>query len=135
MSVQVRIYYEDTDAGGVVYHANYLGYLERGRTEFLRERGVSVRQLADDGQIFPVVRLEVDFRSPALLDDLLRVDTEVVKVGKTSFTLRQKVMNSIDDRTLVEAVVTLVCVRPGMKARRLPEVLLLALDPNRMREE
>jgi acyl-CoA thioester hydrolase len=134
MSVQVRIYYEDTDAGGVVYHANYLGYLERGRTEFLRERGVSVRQLADEGQIFPVVRLEIDFRSPALLDDLLRVETEVVKVGKTSFTLRQKVIHSSDDRTLVEALVTLVCVRPGMKPRRLPEVLLLALDPARSRE-
>ncbi len=135
MSVQVRIYYEDTDAGGVVYHANYLGYLERGRTEFLRERGVSVRQLADEGQIFPVVRLEIDFRYPAVLDDLLGVETEVVKVGKTSFTLRQKVIRSSDDRTLVEALVTLVCVRPGMKPRRLPDVLLLALDPNRMEAE
>lgn len=131
MSVQFRVYYEDTDAGGVVYHANYLGFLERGRTEFLRERGVSVRQLADEGQVFPVVRIEIDFRSPARLDDLLRVETEVLKVGNTSFTLRQKVVQSSDDRILVEALVTLVCVRPGMKARRLPELLLNALDPNR----
>ncbi len=130
MSVQVRIYYEDTDAGGVVYHANYLGYLERGRTEFLRDRGVSVRQLADEGQIFPVIRLEIDFRSPARLDDLLTVDTEMVLFTKSSFTLRQRIRQANNDRILVEAVVKLVCVRPGMKPRRLPELLLQALDLN-----
>jgi len=128
MATEVRIYYEDTDAGGVVYHANYLGYLERGRTEFLRDRGVSVRQLADDGCVFPVVRIEIDYRASAVLDDLLRVETEVVAVGKTSFTVRQTIMRPIDDRTLVQAVVTLVCVRPGMKARRLPEALITALE-------
>lgn len=127
MATEIRIYYEDTDAGGVVYHANYLGYLERGRTEFLRERGVSVRELAEGGCIFPVVRIEIDFRAPAMLDDLLRVDTAVVRTGRTSFTLNQKVSRAADGRVLVEALVTLVCVRPGMKARRLPEVLLQVL--------
>jgi len=128
MGTEIRIYYEDTDAGGVVYHANYLGYLERGRTEFLRERGLSVRELADNGCIFPVVRIEIDYRAPAVLDDLLRVETFVVKAGKTSFTLNQKIVNVVDGRMLVEALVTLVCVRPGMKARRLPEPLLQALE-------
>ncbi|GAM08518.1 acyl-CoA thioester hydrolase YbgC [Geobacter sp. OR-1] len=128
MSAEIRIYYEDTDAGGVVYHANYLGYLERGRTEFLRDRGVSVRELADAGCIFPVVRIEIDYRAPAVLDDLLRVETEVVRAGKSSFTLRQRIVKIADSKVLVEASVTLACVRPGMKARRLPLELLNAID-------
>jgi len=126
MGTEVRIYYEDTDAGGVVYHANYLGYLERARTEFLRELGVSVKELNDEGCIFPVVRVEIDYRAPAVLDDLLKIETLVQNVGKTSFTLRQKIARSADNHPLVEALVTLVCVRPGMKARRLPEVLINA---------
>jgi acyl-CoA thioester hydrolase len=127
MGTEVRIYYEDTDAGGVVYHANYLGYLERGRTEFLRERGVSVRELADAGSIFPVVRVEINYRAPAVLDDLLTIETGLVESGKTSFTLQQRIVRRRDEVLLVDALVTLVCVRPGMKAKRLPEALIMAL--------
>ncbi len=125
--MEFRIYYEDTDAGGVVYHANYLRYFERGRFEYLRARGLSVAELAERGYIFPVVRLEIDYRSPAALDDLVRVDTEVLEVGRTSFTLGQQVVRVIDGRLLADGRVTLVCVAPGMKARRLPEELLQAL--------
>ena len=127
--MEFRIYYEDTDAGGVVYHARYLGFFERGRCEFLRERGLSVRELADRGAIFPVVRMEIDFRAPAVLDDLLRVETGVLEVGKTSFTLGQRVVRVEDGKTLVDGRVTLVCVGPGMKPRRLPEELLGVLRP------
>jgi acyl-CoA thioester hydrolase len=126
--MQLRIYYEDTDAGGVVYHANYLGFFERARTEFFRQRGLSVQQLHEEGFIFPVVRVEADFRSPARLDDLLRMETEVMEVGKTSFTLRQRAIRSVDERLLVEALITLVCVGPGMKAKRLPLPLLAVLN-------
>lgn len=125
--MEFRIYYEDTDAGGVVYHARYLGFFERGRCEYLRERGLSVKALADQGFIFPVVRLEIDYRSPAVLDDLVRVDTEVLEVGKTSFTLGQQVVRVLDGKLLVDGRVTLVCVGPGMKPKRLPEELLQAL--------
>ncbi len=125
--MEFRIYYEDTDAGGVVYHANYLRYFERGRFEYLRARGLSVADLAERGHIFPVVRLEIDYRSPAVLDDLVRVDTEVLEVGRTSFTLGQQVVRVVDGRLLADGRVTLVCVAPGMKARRLPEELLQAL--------
>jgi acyl-CoA thioester hydrolase len=125
--MQLRIYYEDTDAGGVVYHANYLGYFERGRTEFLRERGLSVAVLAEQGCIFPVVRLELDYRAPAFLDDLLRVETEVLTVGKTSFTLAQQVVRVIDDRLLAAGKVTLVCTSGTLKARRLPKELVRVL--------
>ncbi len=120
--MELRVYYEDTDAGGVVYHATYLGFFERARTEYLRERGLSVRQLHDDGSIFPVVRMEIDFKYPARLDDLVRIETSVVSVGKTSFTLLQRAFR--DATLLVEAWVTLVCVAPGMKPKRLPAPLV-----------
>lgn len=125
--MHIRIYYEDTDAGGVVYHANYLGYFERARTEFLRDLGLSVKELHEAGSIFPVVRLEIDYRAPAVLDDLLHIETEVVEVGRTSFTLGQRVRRACDNKLLVEGKVTLVCVGPGMRAKRLPEELLRVL--------
>ena len=126
--MQIRIYYEDTDAGGVVYHANYLGYFERARTEFLRQRGLSVKRLHEDGYIFPVVRVEIDFRAPARLDDLIRIDTAVLEVGKCSFTLLQGAVREWDEKLLVEAKVSLVCVAPGMKVKRLPSQLLDVLN-------
>jgi acyl-CoA thioester hydrolase len=125
--MEIRIYYEDTDAGGVVYHANYLRYFERARTEYLRERGLSVGELAARGSIFPVIRMEVDFRAPGRHDDLLRIETEVLEVGKTSFTVGQQAVRAVDGKLLVDAKVTMVCVNPQMKARRLPEELLQAL--------
>ena len=125
--MEFHIYYEDTDAGGVVYHANYLRYFERGRTEYLRERGLSVADLAERGYIFPVVRLEIDYRAPAFLDDLVRVETEVLDMGKTTFTLGQQVVRAVDGRVLAAGRVTLVCTSSAMKARRLPDELLQAL--------
>jgi acyl-CoA thioester hydrolase len=126
--MEFRIYYEDTDAGGVVYHARYLAFFERGRTEFFRRRGLSVGELAEQGNIFPVVKLEAEYKSPAVLDDLVRVETEVLEVGRTSFTMGQQVVRSVDGRLLAIGKVTLVCVGPGMKAKRLPEELLSALQ-------
>jgi acyl-CoA thioester hydrolase len=126
--MEFRIYYEDTDAGGVVYHARYLAFFERGRAEFFRDRGLAVGELAEQGMVFPVVRLEIDFKAPAVLDDLVRVETEVLEVGKTSFTVGQQVVRVFDGRLLVAGKVTLVCVGPGMKAKRLPEQLLNVLQ-------
>jgi acyl-CoA thioester hydrolase len=118
--MQFRVYYEDTDAGGVVYHGRYLGFFERGRTEYFRKRGFSVQELHDDGTIFPVVRMEIDFRYPARLDDLVQVEVEIASVGKTSFTLMQKLIRVADGKLLTEARVTLVCVSEEMKPKRLP---------------
>ena len=118
--MQVRIYYEDTDAAGVVYHANYLKYLERARTEYFRERGLLVAELAASGLVFPVVRMEVDFIAPARHDDLLSIVTEPVKSGGSSFSLRQQIYRTDDDRLLVNALVKLACVGPDLKARRIP---------------
>lgn len=121
--MEARIYYEDTDAGGVVYHANYLRYLERGRTEYLRGHGLSVQEMHDQGIIFPVVAMEINYRAPAVLDDLLEVETEIVSVRNSSFVAGQRVIRKKDGKLLVDAKVTLACVGAGMKARRLPQEL------------
>ena len=126
--MDVRIYYEDTDAGGVVYHARYICYLERARTEFLRERGQSVRSMHDLGIIFPVVGLEVKYRAPARLDDLLEVETQIAAVKNSSFVAAQQVKRKEDGKLLVEARVTLACVGEGMRARRLPPELKQLFD-------
>jgi acyl-CoA thioester hydrolase len=123
----VRIYYEDTDAGGVVYHANYLRYFERARTEYLRDRGLSVCELAAQGHILPVIRVEIDYRAAAVYDDLLRIETKVLEVGKTSFTVEQRAIRDGDGKLLVYCKVTLVSVNQRMKAHRLPEELIQAL--------
>ncbi|BCG48801.1 4-hydroxybenzoyl-CoA thioesterase family active site [Citrifermentans bremense] len=119
--MEVRIYYEDTDAGGVVYHSNYISYMERARTEFLRKHGLSVREMHDMGIIFPVVSIEANFRAPARLDDLLEVRTQIAALKNSSFTAAQQVVRKDDGKLLVEAKVTLACVNPEMKPRRLPQ--------------
>ena len=92
----VRVYYEDTDFSGVVYHASYLRFMERGRTEMLRDRGVSQGASlgSEPGERFGfVVRaMSVDFRRPARMDDLLTVETEIVELGGASMELAQRVM-------------------------------------------
>jgi acyl-CoA thioester hydrolase len=118
--MDVRIYYEDTDAGGVVYHANYIKYFERARTEYFRNHGFLVAELAMNGFMFPVVRLEIDFKAPALHDDLLSVTTCPVRVGGSSVTICQKIVRTNDGKLLVDGLVTLACISPAFKARRIP---------------
>lgn len=120
MAMDVRIYYEDTDSGGVVYHANYIKYMERARTEFFRSHGFLVAELANNGFVFPVVRLEIDFKAPALHDDLLNVLTHPVRIGGSSFALKQTIIRSSDAKLLVEGIITLACINPSLKARRIP---------------
>ena len=124
--MELRVYYEDTDAGGVVYHANYIKYMARGRTEFLRERGLS-QDLRARGYAFPVVRLEIDYLSPAFHDDLLEVETVVLEIGKTSITFRQRVSRPMDGKLLTDGKVTVVCSGMNGELKRLPPELLKAL--------
>lgn len=126
--MDVRIYYEDTDSGGVVYHANYIKYMERGRTEYFRSHGFFVAELDKQGFVFPVVRLEVDFKAPALHDDLLSVSTFPIRVGGSSITFRQKIVRQNDSKLLAEGVVTLACVSPMLKARRIPQEIRQLLE-------
>lgn len=121
--MDVRIYYEDTDAAGVVYHANYLKFFERARTEYFRSHGLLVAELAEAGYVFPVVRMEIDFKGPARHDDLLTIETHPEHVSGSSFSVRQRAIRSSDGKVLVTALVKLACIGPDLRARRIPPLV------------
>jgi acyl-CoA thioester hydrolase len=123
----LRAYYEDTDAGGVVYHASYLRYAERARTEALRDLGIPHAALiAQYGLMFVVRRIKVDYLRPARIDESLTVVTEPLQVGGASLLLRQEVQGSAGTCAVLE--VQLACVRPsGDKPGRLPPPWKVAL--------
>jgi acyl-CoA thioester hydrolase len=116
-----RIYYEDTDAGGVVYYANYLKFFERARTDFLRELGINQSQLLQEQSVCFVVRkCEIEYISPAKLDDMILVDVEIVNVSATTITMNQKIHR--DNKMLSSLKVEIVCVDSKIfKPRRISE--------------
>lgn len=122
-SLHVRVYYEDTDAAGVVYYANYLRFLERCRTEWLAAIGHPVVELERlYGIVFVVRRIEVDYRVPARLCDALDVTVAIETLGRASLTVQQRVLRS--DQTLLNARVMLACVdRERMRPVRIPIAL------------
>lgn len=126
----VRVFYEDTDAGGVVYYANYLRYLERARTEWLRSIGLPREQLrATVGWVFVVTHVEASYRRPARLDDLLTVHAEIIDASRASLLFAQRVER--DGELLVDAKVRVACVdQSDFKPRRLPAELLQRLRPS-----
>ena len=124
----VRVYYEDTDAGGVVYYANYLKFFERARTEWLRSCGFELDMLQRTEQVLFVVRdLSVDYRQPARLDDLLAVSAAVLEFKKTSFTFAQSI--SRQDACLCQARVRIACVDAlTLKPKLIPTAILELLS-------
>lgn len=118
--IPVRVYYEDTDTAGVVYYANYLRYLERGRTEWLRTLGVEQLRLAEEtGIVFAVRSLNIEYLKPARLDDQLAVLTELTLAGRAQVTLKQWIERG--GETLVEATVRVACLdAKKMKPAALP---------------
>jgi len=127
-SLPVRVYYQDTDAGGVVFHAQYLAFMERARTELLNAAGIDLSRLSDERQVmFMVHELAARFHRPAGLNDLVSVSAEVVKMGRASLVFRQRVERGLE--LLVEADVTLAVVdRVRMRPARMPEELKKALE-------
>jgi acyl-CoA thioester hydrolase len=124
---KVKIYYEDTDAGGVVYYANYLRYMERARTEFLLKKGINVAEHHDKGFLFAVVHVDINYKKPARLGEIIEVATEVTEVSHVTITLRQLVLREND--LLVEAAVKLACINGNGRPQRLPEEFR-SLQPN-----
>ena len=120
----VRVYYEDTDFTGVVYHANYLRYFERGRSEFLRLTGVSHTQLRalDKPMAFVVVRMCIDYRKAARIDDALIVRTEYERVDKARLHVRQTLMRGLD--VIAEAAEEIACIDLDGRPRRPPPALM-----------
>jgi acyl-CoA thioester hydrolase len=107
----IRVYYEDTDAGGVVYYANYLRFMERARTEWLRSLGFEQDELAREaGVLFAVNRAEVDYLKPARFNDRLLVVSEIAELGKARIGFAQEVRRAADDVLLCRGLVRVVCV-------------------------
>lgn len=104
----IRVYYEDTDAGDVVYYANYLKFMERARTEWLRDLGYEQDTLMDQGVIFVVRRVSIDYIKPARFNQMLEVLSTVTASGPASITFKQQVLH--ESNILVEAVVKLACL-------------------------
>lgn len=116
-TLPVRVYYEDTDAGGVVYHANYLKFMERARTEWLRQRGFEQNTLAEQaGIVFVVAGLDIQYRKPARLNDALLVSVNVTHIGRASILFQQNTYRHCINNShelLTTANVKVVCVAMG----------------------
>lgn len=133
-SFQCRVYYEDTDHGGVVYYANYLKFMERGRTEYLRAAGIELDDVEREaGVMFAVTEANIRYRSPALFNDLLEVESMLTQARGARLAFTQKIWrvdrsdSATRDRLLAEAEIGLACIDKDGSARRIPATLLPAL--------
>ena len=125
-SFPLSVYYEDTDAAGMVYHANYLKFAERGRSEMLRSLGFGHRRLgSEDGVGFAVRRCSIDYLSPARLEDALVVETVLAGVGAATLSVRQQIRR--DGELLADLDILVACVGSDGRPRRLPSALRAAL--------
>nr|WP_278979357.1 tol-pal system-associated acyl-CoA thioesterase [Providencia alcalifaciens] len=120
----VRVYYEDTDAGGVVYHARYLAFFERARTEMLRNKGINQQSLLAENLGFVVRNMTIDFVKGARLDDLLEVETEIVEIKRASLLFQQRLVDS-QGNLLCGATALIACVDSSkMKPKALPKSIV-----------
>jgi len=125
-SFECRVYYEDTDLAGIVYYANYLKFIERARSEWVRTLGIDQAQLKRDaGVVFAVRHLTADYLSPAKFDDILRITTQVIETSGARLVLDQRVLRGAV--ALFEAKVTLVAIGANGAPARLPHALRAAL--------
>ena len=124
--LNIRVYYEDTDSGGVVYYANYLKFIERGRSEFLRDMGFEQDQLIENqGAIFAVRSLKAEYLLPARFNDMLMVHTQVEKSRRASLIFSQKITDLKQNKVLFEAQVTVACLdAQKFKPRAIPSDIL-----------
>ncbi len=114
----IRVYYEDTDMGGVVYHANYLRFIERARSDWVRNLGNDQNAMRDQGIVWVVRRIEADYLSPAKFDDELIVETEMISISGVRLTMAQLVRRGQTE--IFRATVTAVCINSEGKPIRLP---------------
>ncbi|MEM9577756.1 MAG: tol-pal system-associated acyl-CoA thioesterase [Pseudomonadota bacterium] len=121
----IRVYYEDTDMAGIVYYANYLRYIERARSDWVREIGIDQLEMKSHGVVFAVRRVEADYIAPALFDDRLEVRTEMTDLTSVRMMMAQRIFRK--DTLIFAAQVTIVCIGAGGKPARLPAKLRSAL--------
>ena len=124
--LNIRVYYEDTDSGGVVYYANYLKFIDRGRSEFLRDMGFEQDQLIENqGTIFVVRSLKAEYLLPARFNDMLAIHTQVEKSRRASLIFSQKITDLKQNKVLFEAQVTVACLdAQKFKPRAIPSDIL-----------
>ena len=127
-AMDIRIYYEDTDCGGVVYYANYLKYFERARTQYLENRGLSVAELMKAGRVFVVVHAEVDYRAPARYGDTLEIETIISDMNPAAITFSHVVRERQSRRVVVEGAARLAVTDGNGKVKRLDKRTVAALQ-------
>jgi acyl-CoA thioester hydrolase len=121
--MEKRIFYHDTDAGGIVYYGQYLCYLEEARTEFLENRGLTVQMFKERGFVYAVSQCNVRYRSPARYGDIILCDAKLKKLGASLLVFDQTIHDKKDGRLIVEAEVSLVCLNKEFKPTAMPEDL------------
>jgi acyl-CoA thioester hydrolase len=126
--MEVRIYYEDTDCGGIVYYANYLKYFERARTQYLEDRGLSVSELMKAGRVFVVVHAEVDYRAPARYGETLEVETIVSEMNPAAITFSHVVRERQSKRLVAEGEARLAVTDGNGRVKRLDKQTMAALQ-------
>ena len=126
--MEIRIYYEDTDCGGVVYYANYLRYFERARTEYLESRGIFVKECLPAGQagipqgfFFVVAHQDVDYKAPAFYADILDIKTKISKLSSASLVFDYSVRNKKTSQLIAVASTVLVCVNKALQPIKIPQ--------------
>ena len=127
-TMDIRIYYEDTDCGGIVYYANYLKYFERARTQYLEERGLSVNELMKAGWVFVVVHAEVDYRAPAHYGDHLEIETVVSEMNPAAITFSHVVLDRKSRCLVAEGAARLAVTDGNGKVKRLDKQTVAALQ-------
>ena len=125
--MQKRVYYHDTDCGGVVYYANYLKYMEEARTEFLEGRGILIKELADNGTMFVVAHQEIDYKAPAFYGDVLEISAKVINMSTAKIEYEHEVKNQ-KGQIICLGKAVLVCVDKTIKPKPIPEELRLKLS-------
>jgi acyl-CoA thioester hydrolase len=132
--MKTKVYYADTDAGGVVYYANYLRWFEMARADWLEESGTPLAAYAQQGVLFAVVRAEVDYHAPAVLGDEVEVTVRPVLLRRVRFLLEQEVLRCGDGVKLTSGKITVACLTPAGKPTAIPAelaaVLASGLDVN-----
>jgi acyl-CoA thioester hydrolase len=126
--MEVKIYYEDTDCGGVVYYANYLKYFERARTQYLEDRGLFVAELMREGRVFVVIHAEVTYRAPAYYGETLDIETTIPKMSPASITFVHVVRERQSRRLVVEGSARLAVTDGNGKVKRLDKSTVAALQ-------
>ncbi|MCU0652306.1 MAG: acyl-CoA thioesterase [Candidatus Omnitrophica bacterium] len=124
--MQKRIFYHDTDCGGVVYYANYLKYMEEARTEFLAEKEILIKELVDSGVMFVVAHQEIDYKLPAFYGDVLEISAKIIAMSTVKMEYEHEVKNQSGQVVCVGKAI-LVCVDKFIKPKPIPEELRLKL--------